>query len=192
MFPSCNISPGFCLLALWFGYANGWGLLETVLGAAAFHEIGHWLALRWMGGKVTAMRIGLWGAVMETDSRCLSYPGEIGLALAGPAANLLAAWWLIRWEEPVAAGAHLVLAAVNLLPLWPLDGGRALMLLTSWLWGPEAGDRTARWVGVLAAALFAGSLLYVIWRTRGSLWLLPAVVGAVGAGGRNFFGNLQE
>ena len=30
MFPSCKISPGFCLLALWFGYVNGWALLGLI------------------------------------------------------------------------------------------------------------------------------------------------------------------
>ena len=192
MFPFCKVSPGFCLLALWFGYINGWCLLGTVLGAAALHEVGHWLVLRLAGGKATALRIGVLGAVMETDSSRLSYPRELAVVLAGPAVNLAAAFLLSRWGAATAAGAHLALAAVNLLPLWPLDGGRALTLLLCWWLGPGAGNRAVGWIGGAAAMLLALALLYVVWATGGSLWLLPACFGAGVAGVQNFSGKMQE
>ena len=44
-----------------------------------------------------------------------------------------------RW--PAAVGANLVLCLFNLLPIRPLDGGRALYLLASWAAGPAAGRR---------------------------------------------------
>ena len=49
MWREIRISPGFCLLTGWFAAVNGWQLLAAVLGAAAIHEGGHWLALRLLG-----------------------------------------------------------------------------------------------------------------------------------------------
>lgn len=175
---------GFCLLAAWFAAANGWRLLVTVLMAAAAHELGHCLALWGLGAPVTGLRIGVLGAVLEADSRSLSYGGELLAVLAGPSANLLCALLLTglggaRWS--VLVGAHLALGIFNLLPVYPLDGGRALYLLAAWSAGPAAAEWAVRWIGAAAAVSLAAVACYLMWRTGGSLWLLPPAVGLLGA-----------
>lgn len=190
--PRVRISVGFTVLAVWFAAVNGLGLLAMVLSAAALHELGHWLALRLCGAEVRGLRVGLLGAVLETDCARLSYGRELAAVLAGPGTNLLCAWALSRLGPPgleAAVGAHLVLGGFNLLPLRPLDGGRALYLLTAWAWGPWAGDRAARWAGTVSALLLSGGLLWLMGRTGGSLWLLPAAAGLLGAAGREWFGK---
>ena len=178
-----RVSFGFCLLTAWFGLVNGWRPLGNLLGAAAVHELGHCLALRCLGTAWKSLRIGVFGAVLETNDSRLSYGGELICVLAGPAANLLcaavcAAVGRGRWDA--AAGANLVLCIFNLLPVRPLDGGRALELIVSWAAGPEAGERTARWTGAAVSLTMAVGLLWLMWRS-GSLWLLPAAAGAVKA-----------
>lgn len=185
------MSPGFCLLAAWFALDNGWGLLWTVLGAAALHELGHCLALALLGAPVSGLRIGVFGAELQADRRGLSYPGELAAVLAGPGANLLCAALLTllggsRWA--VFTGASLVLCAFNMLPVRPLDGGRALELLCAWAAGPAAGERAARWAGGGAALLLSAALAWVMVRTGGSLWLLPAAAGLLAAAVRELSG----
>ena len=184
MSPPCSVqvTGGFALLAAWFFLANGWRNLFTVLSAAAVHEAGHWLLLRLLGARVLSLRLSALGAVLETDSGRLSYGGELAAVLAGPAANLLAALVLTalggeRW--PAAVGANLVLCAFNLLPVRPLDGGRALYLRVSWAAGPAAGEAAGRWAGTVTAAALSGLILWVIWKTGGSLWLLPALLASI-------------
>lgn len=192
MLRGSSISPGFCLLALWFAYANGWRMLGVVLLAAAVHEAGHCLALRLAGGRVLGMQVGVLGAVLRTDSSRLGYGGELFAVLAGPGANLLAAWVLVKLGREVLAGAHLVLACCNLLPLWPLDGGRALELLVSWAFGPEAGFRALRLAGAVTALAVGGGLAALVWVTGGSLWLLSAAGGVMAAGWRCAWGTVQN
>ena len=177
-----QVTGGFVLLTVWFVLANGWKPLVTVLGAAALHELGHWITLRILGAKAAALRLSVLGAAMEVDSGRLSYGGELAAVLAGPAANLLAALILTalgggRW--PAAVGANLVLCAFNLLPVRPLDGGRALYLLVSWAAGPAAGEAAGRWAGTVTAAALSGLIVWVIWKTGGSLWLLPALLASI-------------
>lgn len=130
-----RISGGFWLLAAWFTLVNGWQLLAVILSAAALHELGHLLVLRLLGARVRELRVSVFGAELMTSAARLSYPGEIAAVLAGPAVNLLCALVLGGAHAWVAAGAHLSLCLFNLLPVRPLDGGRALYLAAAWLAG---------------------------------------------------------
>lgn len=180
-----QITPGFWLLLGWFAAVNGWRPLAAVLSAAILHELGHWAALRLLGARLLSLRLGALGAVMETDSGRLSYGGELAAVLAGPGTNLLCALALSALGPGTEAlvGAHLILGAFNLLPVRPLDGGRALCLLLTWLLGPR-GEEVARWISAVSALAAAVGLAFVIRLTGGSLWLLPAIAGALAAGAR--------
>lgn len=175
-----EVTGGFLLLIAWFGLVNGWKMLAMVLGASLLHEMGHWLVLRLLGCETARLRITVLGAELDSRHRQLSYGGELAAVLAGPAVNLLAGLLLSRlggvWTE--AAGAQLVLCAFNLLPVRPLDGGRALELAVSWAAGPEAGDRAARWVGVAVSLAVTAGMAWLMWNS-GSLWLLPAAAGSI-------------
>lgn len=177
--PEVHVSPGFCLLIGWFAAVNGWQSLVMVLAAAVTHELGHWVVLRLLGVQVRAVRLALPGVVLESGNGGLSYGRELAAVLAGPGANLLCALALTALGpgREAEAGAHLVLGIFNLLPVRPLDGGCALHLVSSWLWGPEAGERVTRWTGVVAALAMSAILGCLMRHTGGSLWLLPALAG---------------
>ncbi len=172
-------AAGAAAVLLWFAAASGWRPLALVLGAAAVHEGGHLLVLRLWGAKVTGFRLSAFGAAIEADCARLSYARELSAVLAGPAANLLCALGLARLGVPWTAfiGANIVLCVYNLLPVRPLDGGRALELAASWAWDPVWGDRIARGTGAVWGLGLAAGLGYVMVRTGGSLWLIVPASG---------------
>lgn len=182
-----QVSGGFWILTIWFAAVNGWRLTAVLLGMAIVHEAGHWLVLKAAGGRAAGLRIGILGAVMEVDSSGLSYGKELLVVLAGPAANLLTAAVCAAAGAETAAGAGMILGCFNLLPIRPLDGGRALELGISWALGPAAGETAARWAGTAAAAVLAGGLAMVMLQSGGSLWLLPMALSALAAVKREGF-----
>ena len=184
-----RISGGFWLLAAWFTLVNGWQLLAVILSAAALHELGHLLVLRLLGARVRELRVSVFGAELMTSAARLSYPGEIAAVLAGPAVNLLCALVLGGAHAWVAAGAHLSLCLFNLLPVRPLDGGRALYLLLAWMAGPQAAEWGSRWIGLAAALAAISGTVWLVGRTGGSLWLLTAAGGLLAASAGNFRGR---
>lgn len=100
--------------------------VAAALIAAAVHEGGHAGAVRLLGGKTQGLWVGARGARMEAvlpDTR-----RELLAILAGPAASL--SLMLFVGIFPRLALCGLAQGLFNLLPFVPLDGGRAIRLLT--------------------------------------------------------------
>ena len=171
------------------------GIVERGMDETSLRAIGVLtailLALYLLGGRVTGLRLSAFGAELATDAARLPYLRETGVVLAGPAVNLALGLLLARLGQYTASGAHLSLCLFNLLPVRPLDGGRALCLLASWLLGPERGEAAARWGGALTALPLGGAGLWLTGRTGGSLWLLPASWGLLAAGLRELAGGAR-
>lgn len=155
-------------------------LLGAILSAAVCHELGHWLVLRRVGGRIQRLHITVFGAEMQVDDRRISYGGELLAAAAGPMSNLLlaAALGLLgRWWEPMYlfAGAQLVLGAFNLLPALPLDGGRILWLALAWLTEPYTAQRVLSAVSRVSLALLlgGGGLIWLGWGAAPFCWWGP-------------------
>ena len=175
-----EVTGGFLLVMAWLNYTDNQGLLPAALCAAAAHELGHWAAIRLLGGRVRRLRLSAVGAEMVLE-RSLSYGRECFCALAGPAVNVLLAVSFARGAGERAlifAGLNLVLALFNLLPLPVLDGGRALLCAVCLLTDPGRAQRLCR--GVECAALTLLCLLGGASLYRGggitlplcTLWLL--------------------
>ena len=138
---------------------TGLGLLALLL-----HETGHLLTARGLGYRVRSLELWPFGAALSVDLSTGSR-GALPVALAGPLCSMAAAAMslLLLRLLPRTEGVmepffcmNLSLAAVNLLPAEPLDGGRALASLLSRPLGARRARRLTAWTGlVLGGALFS-------------------------------------
>lgn len=123
--------------------------LAAVTIAVTVHEFGHWAALRLLGVEISAIEILPGGCVMKTGG--LTAGGEAVCALAGPAAGgmlLLFARWL-----PLTAICACIHTLYNLIPVYPLDGGRVMRGSLCLLMGDETGKRVCACVETLVVGL---------------------------------------
>ena len=111
------------LVFLIFLFPLNW-LLAWLL-AMLFHELCHWTAVKLCGGEVYGLEIGVGGADMQCAN--LMKWLEFICILSGPLGGLLPVL-LAQWF-PRLAFCCLLLSTYNLLPVLPLDGGRALEIL---------------------------------------------------------------
>ena len=98
------------------------GWVFAMAAAACVHELGHCAAMYALEQPVLGISVGAFGAKIRTLP--MEPRKELWCALAGPVFGLvLCLFW--RWIPKTACFA-LAQSLFNLLPVWPLDGGRAL------------------------------------------------------------------
>ena len=129
--PAAYILAAFWLLVL----PLRWCLAAVV--AAGIHELFHCLAVWICGGRILRVEIGPGGAVLEAAP--MSRGRELFSTLAGPAGGILTVLLLRRLPRIAICAA--LQTAWNLLPLLPLDGGRAVQSAAHLLLPDRAADR---------------------------------------------------
>jgi Zn-dependent protease/predicted transcriptional regulator len=166
VFPS--YFEGFSKVAyLWMGITGALGLFASII----FHEFCHSLVARRYGLPMRGITLFIFGGVAEMLEEPKSPKAEFLMAIAGPVSSVLLATglYLIRmvgawlaWPAPInnvlyyLVLLNFVLAVFNLLPAFPLDGGR---VLRSILWAVRGN---LRWATKIASQLGSGFGLFLI------------------------------
>ena len=148
-----ELSAGFCFLfALLLLLVPLKWLLSGVV-AAVFHELCHLVAIRVRTGRRSGLRLHAFAAHMPMPE--MSRGREAICALAGPIGGLCLVM-LSRTCPRVAVCATLQ-SAYNLLPVYPLDGGRALQCLLVMRFTPPKAMR----IGVVVAFISKAGIVLV-------------------------------
>lgn len=163
-------------------------LMAGLIGASVLvHELGHALVAHHLTVPVRSITLFAFGGIAEAEHEAPNPGVDFAVALAGPAANLLIAggggllWWLTAAGGGprligLLAAANLILALLNLLPGYPMDGGRVLRAVL-WFLGDDrlpATRVTAQIGRACGVALsFGGSLLALLFRLPAlAVWAL--------------------
>ncbi len=180
----------------WWGDAVVWSaaIITAVLFFVALllHELAHSLLAKSRGLKVRAITLFALGGVSQIESEASDAKSEFWIAVVGPLTSLVIGFicmglaHLAGWAPgkeavtPVAAVLlwlgyiNIALAIFNMIPGYPLDGGRVLRGIIWWITkNQNRSTRAAARVGQVVAVLF---ILYGLWRfflgeNLGGLWL---------------------
>ena len=133
------------------------GLAAAVM-AAVTHEIYHLLALSLCGVQVLNIQIGALGAKIQTEP--MTAVQELICAAAGPVGSF--SLLLVSDYLPLAAVFGVAQGVFNLLPAYPLDGGRILCAILS-LISPRWGMQCGRWIGYGISFLLIATA-FRLWR----------------------------
>jgi Zn-dependent protease len=151
------------------------------------HELGHALVARRFGIRIRSITLFIFGGVAELEQEPPSAQSEFWMAVGGPAvsAALAGGFWLLAavggpadWAVPVLgvvrhlALLNLALVGFNLVPAFPLDGGR---VLRSILWAVFGDLRRATAVTTQMGQYFGGALLVLGLLSALAGFLLPGL-----------------
>src|SRR5450755_5126875 len=125
-----------------YGAIWGWQFGAGFVALLFVHEMGHVIALRREGIKASApMFIPFLGAVISARSLGENALAEARVGLAGPILGTIGAGVCLVISEATGSDLFRALAYIgfllnlfNLLPVVPLDGGRAMAAMAPWMW----------------------------------------------------------
>lgn len=131
----------FILLAIIIFLENSIFAFSVVLFSFA-HEIAHTITAKYLGYTPQKISFGLFGGVLHIRQGFINPKDELLIHLTGPFFNLLSATALyaaalcfhIGWFEPLIF-ANILLALFNLMPFYPLDGGKIISLYFAFFLG---------------------------------------------------------
>ena len=149
------------------GVAGALGLFFSIV----FHEFSHSIIARRYGVPMKGITLFIFGGVAEMGEEPSSAKAEFMMAVVGPLSSVciglvffgvssLGLEW--GWAKPVTgvvgylAYMNGMLAGFNLLPAFPLDGGR---MLRSILWGLK---RNLRWATRISSGIGSGFGIFLI------------------------------
>lgn len=168
----------------WMGITGAIGLFLSVV----LHELSHSLVARRYGIPMKGITLFIFGGVAEMEDEPADPRSELMMAIAGPVASIVIGLFFISitvlgitggWPEAVVGviqyvgGINLILAAFNLVPAFPLDGGRVLRAI---LWHFKGSFRRATEIsskigsGFGMVLIFAGVVFFVRGEFLGGIW----------------------
>src|SRR5262249_28708322 len=152
--------------------ALGLAVLAAVFGCVLLHELGHALTARHFGIGTRDITLYPIGGVARLEGMSERPAHELWIALAGPAVNLAiavlltSALCIVTLFDPTLVtgslaglfllrllGVNVTLVLFNLLPAFPMDGGRVLRALLAMGLGHLRATRAAAAVGAVMAVL---------------------------------------
>lgn len=144
----------------WMGGFGALGLFRSLL----FHEFAHSIVARKHGMAIRSITLFIFGGVAQMDKEPPSPKTEFLMAIAGPLSSFafsaachlaFTAGYQLYLPLPALgvldflAFANSLLGGINLIPGFPLDGGRALRAVL-WHWKKDL-SRATRWASLVGA-----------------------------------------
>ena len=139
-----------------FFYLSGEIAINSIIfGSLIFHELGHLLAAKVVGVKVYSCTILPYGGEIKIEQFSKRRrKDQLIIILGGPLFTFLLLFLFYFFDFPqkeLLLKTQLIILGLNLLPIYPLDGGRALLVI----W-------PANYVGFITYSLFSSFLIFYV------------------------------
>lgn len=169
-----SIHPLFFIFGLYFALTGKVFSFIVYTLCAVIHELGHFNQSEKLGYALKKIVLMPYGALIKGDLSEIKYKDEVLISLAGPFYNvvlglfIMALWWMFpatyAYTDEIVQ-ANFSLAIINLLPCYPLDGGRVLFATLSIFTNRKTAKTVVKSLAILLSLLLFALFVYSLFNT---------------------------
>ncbi len=157
------IHPIAILIWIWLAFVFGGIFAINYFVAILIHEFGHYITAKKQGYALSQFSFSPYGVTLSYFGQNFEATDEIKIALAGPVFNLASClfvvgiWWLFPTVFVFTDSFVIIsvcLALLNLLPAYPLDGGRVFVCVASKFLSEKTSKRMTMIFNIVLSVIF--------------------------------------
>lgn len=184
-----SVHPLFFALGFYFALTGRIFVFLTCTVCAVIHELGHSFVSAKLGYRLNKITLMPFGAVVSGATDDMSALDEIKIALVGPIVNLavglffVALWWIfptLYAYTDIAVESCFSMAIVNLIPVFPLDGGRVSFALLRSKFKLKTAQKICKISGFVFSGLILGLFIFTLFYTPNFTLLFFALFSVFG------------
>ena len=166
-----RIHPLFLVIGILTFFVGVGEIFLCYLVTVLLHEIGHAIVARHLGYQLEQISLLPFGAELSLQDDNFTPSDEIKIAVAGPLVNLIliiicvSLWWIFPityYYTDLFVFSNFITFVFNLLPVFPLDGGRVLRAIISKYKDTKTTEKIVSVTAITLSLLFFGVFIVSI------------------------------
>jgi stage IV sporulation protein FB len=135
------------------GFLTGLDWFLSIFVAVLLHELAHTAIAKKLNYSVDHVYLDVFNGAAAIDTTYLPYKDTIRIVVAGPLSNLVLYFIGCYLELDIFSSVNLFLFVFNILPIYPMDGGRICKAICQWITKPSIGRRINGYISIVCSML---------------------------------------
>ena len=125
----------------------------SIFGAVLIHELAHTAVAKKLKHPVDHVYLDVFNGAAAIDTTYSSYKDTILIVFAGPLSNLILYFIGYYLDLSIFSMVNLFLFVFNILPIYPMDGGRICKAICQWITKPSVGRKINGYISIVSSIL---------------------------------------
>ena len=125
----------------------------SIFGAVLIHELAHTAVAKKLKHPVDHVYLDVFNGAAAIDTTYSSYKDTILIVFAGPLSNLILYFIGYYLDLSIFSMVNLFLFVFNILPIYPMDGGRICKAICQWITKPSVGRKINGYISIVTSIL---------------------------------------
>jgi stage IV sporulation protein FB len=143
----------FAILFMQYDFNTSLDWFLSIFAAVLIHELAHTAVAKKLNHYVEHVYLDVFNGAAAIDTTYSPYNQTILIVAAGPLSNLILYFIGSYLGLDIFAQVNMFLFIFNILPIYPMDGGRICKAICQWITKPSIGRKINGYISIICSSL---------------------------------------